>query len=146
MGLTTNEYTLRNFPRAWCLYNVECVLHCKTYLFIYFLFFSDTTMTSSKTFLLKEGLESVPLHERRYVDFASYLYNCKTVKQQQGRVLVLTNPAENGGHVISPGFSNGFVGALYQAYNEHRHLILRPDDVWTMCGSRSPQLSACSWV
>ena len=87
-------------------------------------------MTSSKTFTLKEGLESAPLHERRYVDFATYLYNCNPVKQHQGRVLVLTDPAENGGYVISPGFSNGFVGALYQAYNEHRHLILRPDDVW----------------
>ena len=87
-------------------------------------------MTASKTFTLKEGLESIPLHERRYVDFATYLYDCNPVKQQQGRVLVLTDPAENGGYVISPGFSNGFVGTLYQAYNEHWHLILRPDDVW----------------
>ena len=45
-------------------------------------------------------------------------------------MLVLTDPAENGGHVVSPGYSNGFVGAILKAYNEDRHLILRPDDVW----------------
>ena len=87
-------------------------------------------MAARKTFTLKDGLSSVPLHDRNDLDFTTYLYSCNTVTQQQGRVLVLTNPAENGGRIISPGFSNGFVGALYRAYNEHRHLILRPDDVW----------------
>ncbi len=88
------------------------------------------TAKSSKTFALKTDLEKSEMHERSYIDFVTYLYSCKPVKQNQGSVLVHTDPAENGGHVISPGFSNGFVGALYRAYNEHRHLILRPDDVW----------------
>ena len=92
--------------------------------------FIGCTWASSTTFTLKANLTSVPLNERNYVDFATHLSNCDTVKQQQGRVLVYTNPAENGGYVISPGFSNGFVGTIYRAYNEHRHLILRPDDVW----------------
>jgi len=26
--------------------------------------------------------------------------------------------------------NNGFVNAVTQAYNEHHHLILRPDDIW----------------
>ena len=34
------------------------------------------------------------------------------------------------GQVLAPNFQNGFIGAIYKAYNEHRHLILRPDDVW----------------
>ncbi len=34
------------------------------------------------------------------------------------------------GQVLAPDFQNGFIGAIYKAYNEHRHLILRPDDVW----------------
>ena len=89
---------------------------------------SDLT---SKTFTLKTGLKHVPMDSRDYLDFATYLYSrCNVVNQQLGRVLVLTDPGENGGHVISPAFSNCFVGALYRAYNEHRHLILRPDDVW----------------
>ncbi len=25
---------------------------------------------------------------------------------------------------------NGFVGTIFQAYSQHRHLVLRPDDVW----------------
>ena len=85
---------------------------------------------ASKTFTLKEGLEHVPLHERNYVDFQNYIYQCNPVRQNQGKVLVITNPEENGGHAISPAFRNGFIGSMYRAYNEHRHLILRPDDVW----------------
>ena len=92
--------------------------------------FTGETKAASKAFVLLEGLESEPILERNYLDFATYLYSCKLVKYHMGRVLVLTDPAENGGHVISPGFSNGFVGAIFTAYNEHRHLILRPDDVW----------------
>ena len=34
------------------------------------------------------------------------------------------------GQALSPDCHNGFIGAIYKAYNEHRHLILRPDDVW----------------
>ena len=37
---------------------------------------------------------------------------------------------KNSSRCISPKFDNGFVGTLYRAYNEHRHLVLRPDDVW----------------
>lgn len=31
---------------------------------------------------------------------------------------------------ISPAYSNGFVGAVVNAYNYHYHLKLKPDDVW----------------
>jgi len=87
-------------------------------------------MTSGVTFDLKEGLEVKPVHERDLVDFPTYLYNCKPVKKNKGKVLVVTDPTKDGGQCISPRFSNGFVGAIYQAYNEHRHLVLKPDDVW----------------
>ena len=38
--------------------------------------------------------------------------------------------------LVKPNFSaiheqgNGFVDAVLAAYNQHHHLILRPDDVW----------------
>ena len=70
------------------------------------------------------------MSESHHVDFVNYLYRMYSVRKQQGRVLVVTDPAERGGHVISPDLPNGFVGAVYRAYNEHRHLILSPDDVW----------------
>ena len=31
---------------------------------------------------------------------------------------------------MAPPLGNGFVGTIFQAYREHRHLVLRPDDVW----------------
>ncbi len=31
---------------------------------------------------------------------------------------------------MAPTLGNGFVGTIFQAYSEHRHLVLRPDDVW----------------
>ena len=95
--------------------------------------FTANTMVTSKTFALKEGLEFIPFKKQDYVDFAKYLYTHPNslVKVLQGRVLVLTDPTENGGRVINPGFTrNAFIGAVYQAYIDHRHLILRPDDVW----------------
>ena len=42
--------------------------------------------------------------------------------------MVMTKPA--GGQVIKPKIRNGFIGAIFKAYNEHRHLVLRPDDIW----------------
>ena len=42
--------------------------------------------------------------------------------------MVITKPI--GGQVIKPAFQNGFIGAIFKAYNEHRHLVLRPDDIW----------------
>ena len=42
--------------------------------------------------------------------------------------MVITKPI--GGQVIKPEFQNGFIGAIFKAYNEHRHLVLRPDDIW----------------
>lgn len=31
---------------------------------------------------------------------------------------------------IIRGSDNGFVRAALEAYNQHRHLVIRPDDVW----------------
>jgi len=41
----------------------------------------------------------------------------------QGTVFPKENiiPAENG---------NGFVNAVTRAYNQHHHLVIRPDDIW----------------
>ena len=88
------------------------------------------TMTSKSTFDLKTDLDIIPLTQRDDVDFSTYLYRSNPVEQNRGRVLVLTQPEQNGGHCVSPGICNGFVGTILRAYNEHRHLVLRPDDVW----------------
>ena len=60
------------------------------------------------------------------INFNEYLNRCSVVEQNKGRIL-LTSVPENP---ISPSFGNGFVGTAFEAYSHHRHLVLRPDDVW----------------
>jgi len=58
----------------------------------------------------------VPFHFR-YLD---------VIRKNKGTLLQNTQPE----YPIHPPFMNGFVGTAYQAYSEHRPLLLRPDDVW----------------
>ncbi len=44
------------------------------------------------------------------------------------QILVMTEP--EGEHIIRSGKQHGLIGTFFTAYNEHRHLILRPDDLW----------------
>ena len=60
------------------------------------------------------------------INFNKYLNNCSVVKQNKGRVLLTTEPK----NPVFPSFGNGFVGIAFAAYSHHRHLVLRPDDVW----------------
>ena len=60
------------------------------------------------------------------IDFATYLRDHKVVKNNNGQVLLRTEPV----NPVSPKFGNGFVGSAFFAYSQHHHLVLRPDDVW----------------
>jgi hypothetical protein len=65
----------------------------------------------------------------------SYLKSCTVdeflqstiVKKLGGNLLKTTTSATNP---VSPSLANGFVGAAFSAYNQHHHLVLKPDDVW----------------
>lgn len=47
-------------------------------------------------------------------------------KQQKGELLVLTNPI----NPVESSLNNSFVDCLYNAYNNHLGVSLRPDDLW----------------
>lgn len=47
--------------------------------------------------------------------------------QRKKGIVLKTTEQEN---TIRPDINNGFVGACLRAYNQHYHLVLRPDDVW----------------
>ena len=49
-------------------------------------------------------------------------------KSQNEHVLDSTFSGKND--YIKASFDNGFVGAVYDAYCNHHHLVFRPDDVW----------------
>ena len=65
-------------------------------------------------------------YEPKVIKFENYLIGRDVVQKNKGRIL-LTSVPENP---ISPLLGNGFVGTAFEAYSHHRHLVLRPDDVW----------------
>ena len=78
---------------------------------------------SKVTFDVQPNLKFIPMPERDYVDFTSFLYRTQPVRGNNGRVLVTTQPDAKGGRCIRPHYENGFVATLCQAFGDHRHLV-----------------------
>ncbi|KAF0687043.1 Aste57867_21182 [Aphanomyces stellatus] len=53
----------------------------------------------------------------------------KEFKEEHCGEILQASPVDDGGKNLYPT-SNGLVMGVVRAYNEHHHLVLRPDDVW----------------
>ncbi|KAF0687044.1 Aste57867_21183 [Aphanomyces stellatus] len=60
---------------------------------------------------------------------ANHLSSLKEFNQEGCGEVLQASPLEYGGKNTC-ATSNGFVLGVVRAYNEHHHLVLRPDDVW----------------
>lgn len=59
------------------------------------------------------------------------LQSCNISSNIKGTLLMSTHPEMEGvKSVITAGLNNSFIGALYEAYNRHYAIEIRPDDVW----------------
>lgn len=58
----------------------------------------------------------------------SNIFSSSSVYHQNGGTEILQS--SQGNDVSVAQFSNGFVGAVFDSYNRHHRLVLRPDDVW----------------
>jgi hypothetical protein len=70
---------------------------------------------------------TTPTRPPSYVDLDTYVS-----QNNNGHLLRTTQASSEESKLrrVSPPFKNGFVGAAFQAYNMHYHLVLRPDDIW----------------
>lgn len=62
------------------------------------------------------------------VDLTSYIQKRFYQGSSKGHVLFSHNEAL--GNIKAAAFGNGLLGTAVEAYNQHYHLILSPDDVW----------------
>lgn len=67
------------------------------------------------------------LHDRCGEVFQSSLDN--TGKKECDTLTKVDAVSES--YVVPANSSNGLIGTVLMAYNEHHHLVLRPDDIWT---------------
>ena len=65
-------------------------------------------------------------HNEPPYDMVKHLTRQKIVTKNNASVLTYTAPD----YPVAPTFNNGFIGTVYNAYSNHYHLVLRPDDVW----------------
>lgn len=77
------------------------------------------------TFILLENKPTSVPQQVKFQDYFKTLYGSKT-----GPVLHSTEPVNPVKRVLP----HGFVNAAIEAYNNHHHLVLRPDDVWLAIG------------
>eukprot|EP01126_Amoeba_proteus_P007866 TRINITY_DN1286_c0_g1_i5.p1 TRINITY_DN1286_c0_g1~~TRINITY_DN1286_c0_g1_i5.p1 ORF type:complete len:365 (-),score=80.48 TRINITY_DN1286_c0_g1_i5:139-1179(-) len=69
---------------------------------------------------------TVPVEEV-YIRTSTVRELAQTIADQAGGKVLKTTEPEG---TIEPALKNGFVGAAFQAYNQHMNLVLSPDDVW----------------
>lgn len=67
-----------------------------------------------------------PTQFPRDTDIQRCLGNTDLVYKRKGKLLMATSPQ----NPVGAPLSNGFIGAIYNAYSNHHRLVLRPDDVW----------------
>ena len=67
-----------------------------------------------------------PTYEPSPTEMKSILSMTSQIRQKEGTILTYSSPE----YPVWCSFENGFIGALYDAYSQHRALVLRPDDVW----------------
>jgi len=83
---------------------------------------------ASKTFTLT--LKGKPIPRATYVpesvNLSKILNKSNIRKKKGGKIMTSTNPQ----NAIYPALHNSLAGAIYQAYNKHYKLTLRPDDIW----------------
>jgi len=85
----------------------------------------NTQKTTGITFETSDvELESISQHSQTTLN--EYLKHKQVVKARNGKIVKSTNSP----NLIMPRTGNGFVGAAFEAYSEHHHLVIKPDDVW----------------
>lgn len=82
----------------------------------------------SVTFVLNCNGE--PVKPKKYSPYETTLEQtlnrCGIRQQEKGKLIINTNPI----NPVQASLNNSFIGCLYDAYNNHHHVSLRPDDVW----------------
>jgi len=80
------------------------------------------------TFRLKRNGAAVgpPTTVPYSVDIETVLQKCESVQKHCGHALMSTHPQ----NAISASLNHSFIGSLFDAYNYHFAIEIRPDDVW----------------
>lgn len=76
------------------------------------------------TFQLKRVVPAK--HNLAPYDVAKHVLHQNIVTKNDADLLTYTAPD----YPMSASFGNGFIGTIFDAYSNHYHLVLRPDDVW----------------
>ncbi len=85
------------------------------------------------------NINKVDVHD---IDFNKYVqqtfYNNKSCfgdgDKSTGKVLFSVNGTSISEKTITTPLNNGLVGTALEAYNNHHHLVLSPDDIWISIG------------